>query len=161
LRILWDSWLPAGLLVGCLASFTWACPDSSRNRLGSTGGKRVISVWGAMCGIQHLFVILFISNLTAERSLAGSVLYIGSAGLFWWAIKTSLSIPLSAAFSPDLPTHLVANGPCRMMKSCGELRRKGNTPLSSSRMIPDGPVFLTGPCGSKTVALWKTQGIYK
>jgi protein-S-isoprenylcysteine O-methyltransferase Ste14 len=114
--ILWESWLPAGLLVGCLGSFTWAMSRFFTQPVGSTTGKRVISVCGAMFGIQHLCVIWFSSNLTAERSLAGSVLYIGSAGLFWWAIKTSLSSPLSAAFSPDLPTHLVAEGPYRIIR---------------------------------------------
>jgi protein-S-isoprenylcysteine O-methyltransferase Ste14 len=114
--VLWELWLPAVLLVGCLASFTWAMHRFFTQPVGSTAGKRVISVCGAMFGIQHLCAILFSSNLTAERSLAGSALYIGSAGLFWWAIKTSLSIPLSAAFSPDLPTHLVAHGPYRMIR---------------------------------------------
>jgi protein-S-isoprenylcysteine O-methyltransferase Ste14 len=114
--ISWESWLPAVLLVGCLASFMWAMSKFFTQPVGGTAGKRVISVFGAMFGIQHLYAILFSSNLTAERSLAGSVLYCGSAGLFWWAIKTSLSNPLSAAFSPDLPTHLVAQGPYRMIR---------------------------------------------
>jgi protein-S-isoprenylcysteine O-methyltransferase Ste14 len=114
--ILRESWSPAVLLVSCLASFMWAMSRFFTQPVGSTAGKRVIAVCGAMFGIQHLCVILFSSNLTAGRSLVGSVLYIGSAGLFWWAIKTSQSSPLSAAFSPDLPTHLVAEGPYRIIR---------------------------------------------
>ena len=116
MTIFWESWLPAGLLVGCLASFWWAMSRFFTQPSGSTAGKRVISICGAIFGIQHLCIILFNSNLTTERSLAGCVLYIGSAGLFWWAIKTSLSRPLSAAFSSDLPTHLVAHGPYRVIR---------------------------------------------
>jgi protein-S-isoprenylcysteine O-methyltransferase Ste14 len=109
--ISWESWVPAVLLIGCLASFVWAMSRFFTQPVGSSAGKRLISICGGMFGIQHLSVILFSSNLTIERSLAGSVLYIGSAGLFWWAIQTSLSSPLSAAFSSDLPTHLVVHGP--------------------------------------------------
>jgi protein-S-isoprenylcysteine O-methyltransferase Ste14 len=114
--VLWESWLPAVLLVGCLASFIWAMSCFFTQPVGCTAGRGLISVCGAVFGILHLYAILFSSNLTAERSLAGSVLYIGSAGLFWWAIKTSLSSPLSAAFSPDLPTDLVAQGPYRIIR---------------------------------------------
>jgi protein-S-isoprenylcysteine O-methyltransferase Ste14 len=112
----WESWLPAVLLVGCLTSFMWAMRSFFTQPVGHTAGKRLIPVFGAMFGTLHLYVILFSSKLTAERSLAGSVLYVGSAGLFWWAIKTSLHNPLSAAFSTDLPTHLVAHGPYRMIR---------------------------------------------
>ena len=77
----------------------------------STAGKRVIPVCGAAFGMQHLCVILFSSDLTAERSLAGSVFYIGSVGLFWWAIQDFSVEALSPAFSPDLPTHLLPEGP--------------------------------------------------
>jgi hypothetical protein len=31
--ILWESWLPAGLLVGCLASFTWTMSRFLMQRL--------------------------------------------------------------------------------------------------------------------------------
>jgi protein-S-isoprenylcysteine O-methyltransferase Ste14 len=112
----WELWLPAVLLVGCLASFTWAMYRFFTQPVGSTAGKQLISVCGVTFGIQHLSAILFSSNLTAERSLAGSALYIGSAGLFWSAIKISRSIPLSAAFSSNLPTHLVVHGPYRVIR---------------------------------------------
>jgi protein-S-isoprenylcysteine O-methyltransferase Ste14 len=94
----------------------WAMSKFFTQPVGGTAGKRVISVCGAMFGLQHLYAILFSSNLPAERSLAGSALYIGSAELFWWAIKTSLSSPLSAAFSPTGQLHLVAHGPYRMIR---------------------------------------------
>ena len=116
MMVSWESWLPEFLLVGCLTSFSWAMCSFFTQPVGHTTGTRLIAFCGAMFGAQHLYVILFGSTLTAERSVAGSVLYIGSAGLFWWAIKTSLTNPLSAAFSPDLPTHLVAHGPYRIIR---------------------------------------------
>jgi protein-S-isoprenylcysteine O-methyltransferase Ste14 len=116
MMVSWESWLPAVLLVGCLTSFMWAMCSFFTQPVGHMAGKRLISVCGVMFGTQHLYAILFSSNLTAERSLAGSAFYISAAGLFWWAIKTSLPNPLSAAFSPDLPTHLVALGPYRFIR---------------------------------------------
>jgi protein-S-isoprenylcysteine O-methyltransferase Ste14 len=116
MTISWESWLPAVLLVACLASFKWAMARFFTQPVGSTGGKGLISVCGVMFGILHLYAILSSSSLTEVRSLAGSGFYMSSAGLFWWAIKTSLSRPLSAAFSRDLPTHLVAEGPYRIIR---------------------------------------------
>jgi protein-S-isoprenylcysteine O-methyltransferase Ste14 len=112
----WESWLPAALLIGCIGSFAWAIRNFFTQPVGFTPTMRLISGFGAAFGILHLFAILSNVNLSAERSLAGSVLYCCSVGLFWWAIKTSHSTPLSAAFSPDLPTHLVANGPYRVIR---------------------------------------------
>jgi protein-S-isoprenylcysteine O-methyltransferase Ste14 len=111
-----ESWVPAILLCSCLASFAWAMRSFFTQPAGVTAGIRLISGCGAAFGILHLFAILSNTNVSAERSLAGSLLYICSAGLFWWAIKTSLASPLSAAFSPNLPVHLVDHGPYRVMR---------------------------------------------
>jgi protein-S-isoprenylcysteine O-methyltransferase Ste14 len=112
----WEAALPATLLVGSVASFGWGVRKFFTRPVGLTARMKWISGLSCAFGIAHLFAILFSSNLTPERSVAGSALYLCSAGLFWWAIRTSLGKPLSAAFSPDVPLHLVCNGPYRFVR---------------------------------------------
>ncbi len=112
----WGAGLPAALLVGCVASFGWGVRNFFTRPVGLTARMKWISGSSAAFGILHLFAILFSSGLTRERSLTGSVLYLCSAGLFWWSIRTSFNKPLSAAFSPDTPVHLVSQGPYRFMR---------------------------------------------
>jgi protein-S-isoprenylcysteine O-methyltransferase Ste14 len=52
----------------------------------------------------------------AERGLVGVLLYIWSLGLFWWAIRTNSAARLSAVFSPDVPVHLVEDGPYQFIR---------------------------------------------
>jgi protein-S-isoprenylcysteine O-methyltransferase Ste14 len=112
----WESLLPAILLLACVASFWWGMRRFFTRPAGFTASMRLIAGSSTVFAILHLFAILFASSLTAERSMAGAVLYIFSAGLFWWAIQTSRAKPLSAAFSPDAPGHLVRSGPYRFVR---------------------------------------------
>ncbi|HTW65194.1 MAG TPA: isoprenylcysteine carboxylmethyltransferase family protein [Bryobacteraceae bacterium] len=112
----WESLVPAVLLTCCLASSWWGMRRFFTRPGGLTASMRLIAGCATVFGILHLYAILSGSNRTAERSVAGSALYILSVGLFWWAIKTSLGKPLSAAFSPDTPAHLVRSGPYRFVR---------------------------------------------
>jgi protein-S-isoprenylcysteine O-methyltransferase Ste14 len=60
---------------------------------------------------------IFLTNsITGERGSLAALLYLCSLGLFWWAIRTNSSARLSAAFSPDVPVHLVDSGPYRFIR---------------------------------------------
>ncbi len=71
---------------------------------------------GIAFAIHHFVTILVTPGITPERGAAGAFLYLSSLGLFWWAIKTSSKHPLSAVASPDLPAHLVEEGPYRFIR---------------------------------------------
>ena len=109
-------WISAALLVGCLASFSWAMRKFFVQPAGLTAGMKVIKTFGIVFGMLHLAAIMATQGVTSVRGAGGAVLYLSSLGLFWWAINASLRKPLSAAFSPDLPAHLVAHGPYRMIR---------------------------------------------
>jgi protein-S-isoprenylcysteine O-methyltransferase Ste14 len=109
-------WISAALLLACLASFWWAMRRFFVQPAGLTAGMQVIKACGIVFGVLHLAAILTTPAVTRAQCVAGAVLYGGALGLFWWAINTSLRHPLSAAFSPDLPAHLVAQGPYRMIR---------------------------------------------
>lgn len=108
-------WIFSGLLLACLASFGWAMRRFFVQPAGPTAGMTVIKTCGIAFGILHVAAILT-TNITLARGVSGAILYLGALGLFWWSIKTSLLHPLSAAFSPDLPVHLVAHGPYRIIR---------------------------------------------
>ena len=109
-------WLTAMLLVSCLGSFTWGMRRFFVQPSGSTAGMKIISACGIAFSAMHLFAILTPNSVTPERGWVGALLYLWSLGLFWWAIQTNSAARLSAAFSPDLPVHLVEDGPYRFMR---------------------------------------------
>jgi len=109
-------WISFSLLTGCLASFGWAMRRFFVQPAGLTIGMQVIKACGVAFGILHLTAIVVTSGIHAVRGVSGTVLYPCALALFWWAIQVSLRKPLSAAFSPDLPRHLVAQGPYRMIR---------------------------------------------
>jgi protein-S-isoprenylcysteine O-methyltransferase Ste14 len=111
----WQTTL-ALLLFVCLASFAWGMQRFFVQPSGSTPGMKLISGCGVVFGALH-FVAIFVPNsISTERGYLGALLYIWSAGLFWWAIKTNAAARLSAAFSDDLPVHLVEEGPYRFIR---------------------------------------------
>ena len=111
-------WTSASLLVGCLASFGWAMRRFFLQPAGMTTGMKVIKAFGIFSGLVHLAAIVATPGVTVVRGGSGAVLYLCALGLFWWAINTSTNLrrPLSAAFSPDLPAHLVAQGPYKLIR---------------------------------------------
>src|ERR1700744_3542987 len=109
-------WISAMLLFGCLASFGWAIRRFFLQPAGLTPGMKLIKVCGIVFGLLHLAAIVITPGISFFRAFSGAALYSCSLGLFWWAVSTNLRRPLSAAFSPDLPAHLVAHGPYNMMR---------------------------------------------
>jgi protein-S-isoprenylcysteine O-methyltransferase Ste14 len=111
----WQAVLAVQLFV-CLASFAWGMRNFFAQPAGTTAGMKVVSTCGVSFAALHFFAILVTSSITPERGLLGALLYSWSLVLFWWAIKTNSSARLSAAFSPDLPVHLVKDGPYRFIR---------------------------------------------
>lgn len=109
-------WTAAVLLFGCLISFAWAMKRFFVQPAGMTPGMRLIKVCGTLFALLHFAAIFMTPDIPAWRGAAGSALYLGAAALFWWAIRTNSRKPLSAAFSPDLPVHLMAQGPYRIIR---------------------------------------------
>jgi protein-S-isoprenylcysteine O-methyltransferase Ste14 len=109
-------WILAALLAVCLASFAWAMQKFFVQPAGMTAGMKLIKVCGILFGILHLAAILAAPAISTVRGAGGAALYLFALGLFWWALNTNSQKPLSAAFSPDPPAHLVANGPYRTIR---------------------------------------------
>jgi protein-S-isoprenylcysteine O-methyltransferase Ste14 len=111
----WQATL-ALLLFTCMASFAWGMQKFFVRPSGSTGGMKVISACGLAFAALHFFAILLPNSIPTERGLLGALLYLWSLGLYWWAIRTNSAARLSAAFSSDLPAHLVKDGPYRFIR---------------------------------------------
>ena len=109
-------WLCALLLCSCLGSFAWGMRKFFVQPSGSTLGMRIISLCGVAFAALHLFAIVVTPGIAPERGGAGAVMYLFSLGLFWWTIRTHSAVRLSAAFSHDLPVHLVEDGPYRFIR---------------------------------------------
>jgi protein-S-isoprenylcysteine O-methyltransferase Ste14 len=109
-------WVTALLLLSCLASFAWGMRKFFVQPSGSTAGMKLIRGCGMVFAALHLAGIFLPNSITVERGSAGALLYLCSLGLFWWAIRANSAARLSAAFSRDLPAHLVEAGPYRFIR---------------------------------------------
>ena len=109
-------WLTALLLASGLASFAWGMRKFFVQPSGSTSGMKLISGCGFAFAALHFVAILLPDGVTAERGSVAALLYIWSMGLFWWAIRTNSTVRLSAAFSDDVPVHLVQEGPYQFIR---------------------------------------------
>lgn len=105
-----------GLLAGCLFSFAWAMRRFFLQPAGLTPGMQAIKYCGIAFGLLHFAAIAATPGVSTLRGVAGAALYLCALSLFWWAIRASQARPLSAAFSPDLPGHLVAHGPYKLIR---------------------------------------------
>jgi protein-S-isoprenylcysteine O-methyltransferase Ste14 len=83
---------------------------------GSTRGMKIISGFGAAFAAMQLAAIIWIPVTSTAQAIAATALYCCALGLFWWSIKVNSPKPLSAAFSPDSPEHLVKQGPYRLIR---------------------------------------------
>ena|ERR1700733_3520872 len=109
-------WISATLLIACLACFRWAMGRFFVRPAGLTTGMKVVRSFGIVFGLLHLAAIVDTPLVPDLRGASGAGLYLCALGLFWWALTASWRKPLSAAFSPDLPAHLVAHGPYKMIR---------------------------------------------
>lgn len=105
----------AVLLFVCLGSFAWGMKKFFVQPAGMTLGMKLIAALGVIFGLTHLVAILAVSPIV-EQSVAADAFYLCSAALFWWAIRSNTKRQLSAAFSPDVPCHLVQQGPYRFIR---------------------------------------------
>lgn len=113
--MIWPVVSAAGL-IGSLASFQWGMRKFFTQPAGDNAGLKLIRVCGSAFALLHLAAIAATPHVAAWQALGGAGLYLAGMGLFWWAIRVNRNQPLSAAFSPDHPSHLVQQGPYRVVR---------------------------------------------
>jgi protein-S-isoprenylcysteine O-methyltransferase Ste14 len=106
----------AVLLLSCLGSFLWAIVRFFPRPAGASTGAKVIGVCTVVFGFLHLRAILQFDRPGAAHEVTGAGFYLAALGLFWWAVCINSKRPLSAVFSPDVPEHLIQEGPYRFIR---------------------------------------------
>ena len=108
--------LIAALMATCLGSFVWGMRVFFVQPAGYTRGMKFITISSGICAIIQLWAIISSRYVPVKWTLVATIIYLGSLSLYWWTISVNRKTPLSAAFSPDLPTHLVQRGPYRVIR---------------------------------------------
>jgi len=106
----------AALLFACLASFAWGMLSFFERPAQRTRGMRFAKFSGLFFAVLHLAAILTSRSFSTSNVVRGSLLYLVSLGLYWWAIRCHGSKRLSAIDSPNTPEHLVDYGPYRFIR---------------------------------------------
>jgi protein-S-isoprenylcysteine O-methyltransferase Ste14 len=96
--------------TACFVSYGWGL---LRFFADPGGGRGTGTVKGATAAsvAAHVAAILFFYEQEAYSLAVSLLLYALSLAMFWWAIAANHSRPLTIAFSPDAPLHLVTAGP--------------------------------------------------
>jgi len=102
--------------AACLLSFNWGMYSFFIEPCGSNSGIDTIKLLGTTLGFISLSGIPLFGVASVIGGLSALLLCAASLALFWWAIRTNLSQPLSFAFSDDEPQHLVSTGPYRWIR---------------------------------------------
>jgi protein-S-isoprenylcysteine O-methyltransferase Ste14 len=106
----------ATLLGACLVSFGWGMRSFFVQPSGYTPGMRVIAACGYTFAALHFGAILLARYVSLERFWLAASFYAAGLALYWWTVAANRKRRLSAAFSDDLPTHLVQDGPYHLVR---------------------------------------------
>lgn len=79
-------------------------------------GVRLIQVLGAVFLALQAWLLLTVGAASAAAAIAGLLLYAASLALFLCALRANARIPLSHAFSDDIPRHVTTGGPYRFVR---------------------------------------------
>ena len=117
-RLQFTAWTLAVLaaFVACLSSFNWGMYRFFTEPGGGNSGIWSIKLLGTGMGLASLAGIPLFGARSASSASTALLIYALSLALFWWAIDTNRTRPLSFAFSDDAPRHLVSSGPYRWVR---------------------------------------------
>src|SRR5262245_61660126 len=110
--LLWPL-VSAGLLLTSLGSHGWAMRKFFTKPAGDDPRMKLIRLCGSVSAILNGIAIVVTPDVTALQGVSGAALYVMALALFFSALRSHQRRPLSAAFSPDRPAHLVDWGPYR------------------------------------------------
>jgi protein-S-isoprenylcysteine O-methyltransferase Ste14 len=107
-------------------------------------GLRVIQFVGGICLLAHLYILLT-ASISPIWGIVGGFGYLLAYSLFWRAIRVNRSSPLTHAFTPDAPRHLVRGGPYRFIRH----------PFYAAYSLG----WMAGVVGTQSLALLPTLGM--
>lgn len=79
-------------------------------------GLQAIRVGAIVGKLLILYSIATSDTLTIRMQLGAIAIYLFALLIFFWAAKTNRAKPLTLAFSPDTPEHIVTQGPYRWVR---------------------------------------------
>ena len=101
------------LSISCFASFSWAIKQHFRRNDDKkmSGGMRLITMLGLVSFAGQIAAILLKDEFHILTAVVGSMFYLISLFLFYWAIQATLQYRLTLAYSTDEPQFLLKTGP--------------------------------------------------
>lgn len=104
------------LFTAAFGSVAWCLGVSFERLPQKEAGFTAISVFGVLFILLQGICLFFFPLEENPFAPAGSVLYLLSLWLFWWAVKVSARQPLEMAYAEDEPDYLVTCGPYRYIR---------------------------------------------
>lgn len=79
-------------------------------------GVLVIQLFGSIFLLLHLSLLLYTESVPTIYTYVGIAMYCAAFILFWFAVQSNRSKPLSQCYGTDIPEHLVVSGPYRWIR---------------------------------------------
>jgi protein-S-isoprenylcysteine O-methyltransferase Ste14 len=105
------------LSLTCLASFAWAIQVVFHRPGGALPARmRWLTATGTLFGLWQLYAIASAVPRFPLLTLAGTLLFVLSLGLFWWTVAVTRREKFAIAFSEGQPARLITTGPYRLVR---------------------------------------------
>jgi protein-S-isoprenylcysteine O-methyltransferase Ste14 len=106
---MWTTLLVAAAFAA-FGSFAWGL--KCHFRVEGEMPKRMRRLSGVSTAAFLLFIgVICLRGVAPGSGLAAMVLFLGSAALFWWAVRTTRSRPPAVAHTGNIPTLIHSDGP--------------------------------------------------
>lgn len=79
-------------------------------------GWKIVKICASISKVTIVICILMTRTYHWPTALAGALCFVCSKALFWRCVKENKNTPLTLAYSPDLPSHVVRTGPYRWVR---------------------------------------------
>jgi protein-S-isoprenylcysteine O-methyltransferase Ste14 len=100
----------------CFATFAWGVRGVFVKKGQPSVGWTITKTGAFLSAIAECAAIYRSSLVYGWSALVGAIFFLLSLALFWACVRVHRSHRLSLAYSPDMPDHLVATGPYKVVR---------------------------------------------
>ncbi|WP_347259321.1 isoprenylcysteine carboxylmethyltransferase family protein [Rudaea sp.] len=109
-------WLLCLIAFASFAIYAMAIRSLFSREHGVDPRMKALQMAGVLSALVHVATLAWIADTGLAQGLLAAIVYLGGLGIFFAARREIRAQPLTLAFSPDRPSHLVESGVYRWIR---------------------------------------------